>query len=234
MLYAWIGNQKRAPAMKGERTTCRDCNGILTAVIPIENTPHWRHKAGDCDSWSEPEGPWHLGWKERFELPCREVPLRDQISGELHRADVLVGQGTPRATVLELQHSSISDDERMAREAFYQREHRMFWLIHIHDESSFLGTNFSMSLDFRTRVVNLEGKVFAIMHWAGRSMQFIEKWKRSSAHVFFCAGSNVFYLAGPAVVARLGSPLKRGEFALSPLTRDQFIRAVHWMEASGT
>lgn len=48
MLYAWVGDQKRAPISKGERTTCRDCGGLLTAVMPVENTPHWRHKAGDC------------------------------------------------------------------------------------------------------------------------------------------------------------------------------------------
>lgn len=145
MLYAWVGDQKRAPLAKGERTTCRDCGGLLTAVVPVENTPHWRHKAGDCDPWSEPEGPWHLGWKELFDISCREIALRDPMSGELHRADVLVGSGTPRATVLELQHSSISEDERNTREAFYRRGHRMFWLVHIHSESSFLGTYFSMS-----------------------------------------------------------------------------------------
>lgn len=37
MLYAWVGDQKRAPAAKGERTTCRDCGGLLTAVMPVEN-----------------------------------------------------------------------------------------------------------------------------------------------------------------------------------------------------
>jgi len=41
MLYAWVGDQKRAPVAKGERTTCRDCGGPLTAVMPVEKTPHW-------------------------------------------------------------------------------------------------------------------------------------------------------------------------------------------------
>ncbi|MGX1000337.1 hypothetical protein [Bradyrhizobium diazoefficiens] len=95
MLYAWVGDQKRAPVAKGERTTCRDCGGLLTAVMPVENTSHWRHKAGDCDPWSEPEGAWHLGWKELFDMSCREIALRDPTTGELHRADVLVGSGTP-------------------------------------------------------------------------------------------------------------------------------------------
>ncbi|MFK4535160.1 hypothetical protein ABIA00_003343 [Bradyrhizobium ottawaense] len=47
MLYAWIGDEKRAPRAKGERTICRDCGGLLSAVMPVENVPHWRHKAGD-------------------------------------------------------------------------------------------------------------------------------------------------------------------------------------------
>ncbi len=226
MLYAWVGDQKRAPIAKGERTTCGDCGGLLTAVMPVENTPHWRHKAGDCDTWNEPEGPWHLGWKELFDISCREIGLRDPTTGELHRADVLVGSGTPVATVLELQHSSISEDERNAREAFYRLRHRMFWLVHIHSESSFLEAHFNMSLDFKTRVVNLDGKEFAIMRWMGPSMQFIEKWKRAAAHVFFNSGQYIFYLAGPSVVTRLGGPFPRGEFALCSLTRDEFLRAV--------
>jgi hypothetical protein len=154
------------------------------------------------------------------------------MTGELHRADVLVGSGTSRATVLELQHSSISEDERNAREAFYRQGHRMFWLVHIHSESSFLGTYFSMSLDFGSRVVNLDGKEFAVMRWMGPNKQFIEKWKRASAHVFFNAGPYIFYLAGPGVASRLGGPFRRGEFALSQLTRDEFLRAVRWEDSA--
>lgn len=228
MLYAWIGDQKRAPTAMGERTKCRDCGGLLTAVMPTENTPHWRHKAGDCDSWSESEGPWHLYWKELFDISCREIAMRDPATGELHRADVLIGNSTARATVLELQHSPINEDELKAREAFYRRGHRMFWLVHLHDENSFLGTNFNLSLDFRSRDINLDGKNFAIMNWSGKSKQFIEKWKRATAHVFFSAGPFIFYLANPSVTTRLGGPFLRGEFALCSLTRDDFLRAVHW------
>jgi hypothetical protein len=45
--------------------------------MPVENVNHWRRKAGDCDPWSEPEGPLHLGWKEQFDLTCREIGLVD-------------------------------------------------------------------------------------------------------------------------------------------------------------
>lgn len=226
MLYAWINGHKRAPVAKGERTTCRDCSGLLSSVMPFQNAPHWRHKSGDCDAWSEPEGPWHLGWKEHFDMSYREVSLRDPGTQELHRADILVDVGTSIKTVLELQHSPIAEDERNAREVFYGREHRMFWLVHIHNESSFLGYYFGFSIDFN-RIINLDGKDFGVMRWRGRGKQFIEKWKRSKAHVFFDTGTDIYYLASTAVAARLGISFKIGEFALCSLSHDEFIRAVH-------
>ena len=194
--------------------------------MPVENTPHWRHKAGDCDPWSEPEEPWHLGWKKLFDMSCREIGLRDPVTGELHGANVLVGSGTPAATVLELQHSSISEDERNAREAFYRREHRMFWLVHIHNESSFPGTYFNMSLDFKSRVVNLDGKEFAIMRWMGPTNSSL---RSGSAPLPTSSSMRVHTSStspAPGATSRLGGPLKRGEFALCALTRDEFVRAV--------
>lgn len=226
MLYAWVHGVKRPPLEKGERTTC-NCGSQLLAVILVENVRHWRHEAGDCDPWSEPEGRWHLEWKERFDLSCREIALVDPMTSERHRADVLCGVGTPQATVLELQHSSISEKERGAREAFYMQAHRMFWLVHIHNDSNFNGYNFGYSLDFRSRTYQLDGYTYAVMHWMGRSKQFIEKWKRAAAHVFFDFEGNVFYLASEDVSRRLGGPFKKGEFALCQLVRDDFIRAVH-------
>ncbi|HBO9204839.1 TPA: hypothetical protein PXD14_000392 [Pseudomonas aeruginosa] len=229
MLYAWVNGVKRPPITKGERTTCRDCGGMLTSVMPVENVKHWRHKAGDCDAWSEPEGPWHLEWKEAFPEDCREIGLIDSTTGERHRADVLCGTGTPHATVLELQYSPISEDERTAREAFYRQKHRMFWLIHVHDSSSgFMGWNFALSLDWKSRPVDIDGRRFAVMQWFGRSSQFIEKWKRATAHVFFECQGQIFFLAGDALARRImgGSPLQKGQYALCHLTREEFIHAV--------
>lgn len=228
MLYAWIDGEKRQPIVKGERATCRDCGGLLTSVIPSQNVKHWRHKAGDCDPWSEPEGPWHLGWKEHFEIDCCEVPLVDQETGEHHRADVLCGQGTDSATVLELQHSPISEEERIARETFYSKDHRMFWLIHVHNGNAFHGYSFGFSLNFEKRPCRADGHDFAIMRWMGRNSQFIEKWKRSKAHVFFDWNDYIYYLAGEALSARLngGQPLKKGDFALCALSGQTFVEAV--------
>ena len=56
MLFAWVKGIERAPEVKRERATCNDCGGQLTIVIPFQNVLHWRHLAGECDLWSEPEG----------------------------------------------------------------------------------------------------------------------------------------------------------------------------------
>lgn len=229
MLYAWIDGVKRPPIAQGESTTCRDCGSLLTSVIPVENVKHWRHKSRDCDAWSEPEGPWHLGWKELFPEYCREIGLVDPETGERHRADILWGGDTPEPTVLELQYSTISEDERAAREAFYRQAHRMFWLVHVHDtQSSFTGWSFTSSIDFRSKPVEIDGRRFAIMQWFGRSKQFIEKWKRATGHVFFQCQGQIYFLAGDALSRRMtsGPPLKRGQYALTALTHEEFIRAV--------
>lgn len=231
MLYAWIDGVKRPPLAKGERTVCPDCGGLLTSVIPVENVRHWRHKAGDCDTWSEAEGPWHLEWKEQFDLSCREICLTDPATGERHRADVLCNAGTPQAAVLELQFSPMPEDERIAREAYYRRAHRMYWLVHIHDgKSSFTRWSFVASMDWGSRVHTIDGREYAVMRWVGRSSQFIEKWKRAAAYVFFECDGHIFFLAGDALTRRMtgGAALKRGEYALCRWTREDFIRSVQW------
>ncbi|MEQ1551701.1 hypothetical protein [Sphingorhabdus sp.] len=231
MLYAWIDGIKRPPFAKGESTICRDCGGPLTSVMPVENVPHWRHKAGDCDPWSEPEGPWHLAWKEAFPESNREIGLVDQVTGEHHRADVLCNAGTAHAAVLELQYSPISEEERVAREAFYRQGHRMYWLVHVHDgPSSFTGWNFKASMNWGARPVEIDGRRYAIMQWMGRSKQFIEKWKRATGYVFLECENHIFFLAGEGLARRMtgGIPLKKGEYALSQWNREDLIRSVQW------
>lgn len=226
MIYAWINGEKRQPGAKGERAICSDCGNELFAVMPVETVAHWRHKAGECDSWSEPEGQWHLQWKECFDLQFREVPLKDPLTQELHRADILYWHTNQKTgTVLELQHSPIPEEERNARERFYTLEHKMFWLIHLHNEHSLAGRNFGLSLNFQ-QVVEHKGRQFNIMSWIGHSHQFIEKWKRSKAHVFFDWQDQIFYLANSRACASLVASLKKGEFALCRLSKEEFIAAV--------
>ncbi|WKB50551.1 hypothetical protein [Eleftheria terrae] len=225
MLRALIDGEKRPPRHSKEKAVCPDCGQRLLAVMPIQHAAHWRHKGRDCDPWSEPEGEWHLAWKERFPEACREVRLEDEFSGEWHRADVRCLRPGRRAAVLELQHSPIVDAERRARDTFYGREHSMYWLLHIHDEGSFRVTNLRMSLNW-TDPVDCRGRTFYRMTWMGRSTEFIERWKHSAVHVFFDAGDGVYHLATAALCADLVASLEKGRFALRRVSEAQLIAAV--------
>ena len=226
MIYAWINGERRQPREKGERATCRGCGNDLHAVIPRENIRHWRHKNGDCDSWSEPEGEWHLWWKEQFPLECREVPLRDPETGELHRADILCPRSSTEGIVLELQQSSISEEERSSREQFYMREHRMFWLLNVHDPKSFRAFSFGITLTFANPIEHAN-RTFYQMDWMGNGKQFIEKWKTSKAHVFLHYDGGIYYLATALACNALLKGQKRGEFALARVSFDEFVAAVN-------
>lgn len=225
MLYAWIDGIKRAPLLKGEKTICKDCGGVLISVVPTSNIIHWRHKAGDCDNWSEAEGQWHLSWKEKFDFDSREILLIDEISGERHRADILCKIGIARGTVLELQHSNISEEERIARELFYSQNHQMFWLVHIHSDTTFNEFSFESSLSLSSELDYAERK-FMVTSWIGRSNQFIEKWKRSNVNVFFDWKGFIFYLASEKISKYLDGSIGVGKFAVCQLSKRDFINAV--------
>lgn len=76
---------------------------------------HWAHAGRrDCDPWWENETPWHREWKNRFPESCREI-VHVASDGEMHRSDIK----TPTGIYIEVQHSSMPDAEREAREAFY-------------------------------------------------------------------------------------------------------------------
>jgi hypothetical protein len=220
MFLAMVNGERRPPRAKGERAVCR-CGAELIAVLPLDYSAHWRHKGGDCDPWSEPEGPWHLGWKAKFPVECCEVGLQDETTGEWHRADVRAMQYGGGGFVLELQHSSISPEEQLSREAFYSSNHRMCWLLHIHDDSSFRGSYFNLSLSFNDPV-DLQGRVFYRMSWYGNK-RFIERWKQCGVSVVLDLRGHLFYLATRAAHSDLVASQKKGEFALMRMTPEMLI-----------
>ncbi|KTC55315.1 hypothetical protein AO269_13615 [Pseudomonas putida] len=225
MISAMINGERRAPVSKGERTTCEGCRGSLHAVFPQFKASHWRHEKGDCDPWSEPESDWHREWKALFPLEFCEVFLRDPVSQELHRADIRCPRDNGKGVVLELQHSSISEEERDSRERFYTLENRMFWLLNM-DRTSSLSFNFGISISFdETTAIMLHGHKFYPMTWMGRGT-ILDKWKHSNAHVFLNRGPFVYYLATNASCRALVASQAMGEFALAKLTTRAFLQAV--------
>ena len=83
---------------------------------------HWAHaRRQNCDPWWENETPWHREWKSLFPADCREIS-HTAPDGEVHRADIK----TPTGIVIEVQHSSMTDEERLSRESFYGN---LVWVI---------------------------------------------------------------------------------------------------------
>lgn len=128
MLYA-VRDGSKVTATPRAQGQCPSCRAQLKARCGSINTWHWAHPSRDCDPWHEPETEWHLAWKARAKSEACEVAMGP------HRADIRAG-----ATVIELQHSSISVDEIKEREAFYGK---MWWIF---DGSVFLK---NLSLRFK-------------------------------------------------------------------------------------
>lgn len=128
MQYAIVEGQRRE-AFAGGKGVCPICAANTIAKCGPRVLHHWAHsRIRDCDPWWENETPWHRQWKNLFPEDSREVN-HVASDGEIHRADVK----TPTGIVLEIQHSSMTDEERISREQFYGN---LIWII---DGSQFKG-----------------------------------------------------------------------------------------------
>lgn len=116
-------NGKRALAFHKGIGLCPICKNEVIAKCGIQKIFHWAHKSFiDCDPWWENETEWHRSWKNRFPENCREISHVDNVTGEIHRADIK----TPTGIIVEIQHSNISENEKISREKFYKN---MVWII---------------------------------------------------------------------------------------------------------
>lgn len=121
MQYALVDNLRRE-AIPGGHGTCPTCGAEMVAKCGPRIMHHWAHAyRRDCDPWWENETPWHRAWKNLFPEECREVSHIAK-DGEIHRADIK----TPTGIVIEIQHSNMTDSERISREQFYGN---LVWII---------------------------------------------------------------------------------------------------------
>ncbi len=112
----------RCEAFPRGRGTCPQCGRDALAKCGSRVMHHWAHEGRhDCDPWWENETEWHRQWKARFPKECLEVSHLAP-DGEIHRADIK----TPNGIVIEVQHSAMTDKERLSREAFYGN---LVWII---------------------------------------------------------------------------------------------------------
>lgn len=113
---------------------CPVCNEQLRLRRGGINKPHFAHKQDtDCLYGKDKDykSEWHIRMQGYFPKESCEVRFVDDETGEVHIADVFI-EGTN--TVLEFQHSPISETEFMSRTAFHIKNgRRIAWLF---DESS--------------------------------------------------------------------------------------------------
>lgn len=118
-----IVNGERREAFSSGTGICEVCNRPTLAKCGSRKVHHWAHSSLlECDKWWESETEWHRNWKNNFPFEWQEKVHKDEISGELHRADVKTNYGL----VIELQNSPISYEEQISRENFYKK---MIWIV---------------------------------------------------------------------------------------------------------
>ncbi len=121
MQYALVDHQ-RIEARPKKRGKCEMCGSLLIAKCGSRKLHHWAHfRERNCDPWWENETQWHRDWKNLFPKECREI-YHVADDGEIHRADIKSSTGI----YIEVQHSSMTDQEREARENFYKN---MIWIV---------------------------------------------------------------------------------------------------------
>ena len=102
--------------------TCPICNGSVRLRPGSSNAPHFAHITACIDDYTYDMSDWHREWQELFPKGNREVVIA--CNGEVHRADVLC-----YGTVIEFQHSPISELEFRRRNRFYTNAgYKLIWI----------------------------------------------------------------------------------------------------------
>ncbi len=118
-------------ALKGKKYHCPMCGAELVLKQGDYNIDHFAHKSLiDCDAFSHDMSKWHKDWQNMFPVKSREIVI--SLGDIKHRADVCLNR-----TVIEFQHSSISEAEFHARNEFYTKAgFRVIWLFDLINEFS--------------------------------------------------------------------------------------------------
>ncbi len=150
MQLALVGS-KRVEAFPGGRGQCPTCGAAMVAKCGPRILHHWAHAGRrNCDPWWENETEWHREWKNLFPAACREIS-HTAPDGEIHRADVMTQTGI----YIEVQHSAMTDAERISREAFYKN---LIWVID--------GQGFRSNFDVYHRLPHPKSEVARDIVWA--------------------------------------------------------------------
>ena len=106
---------------------CPICNGKVRLRVGDINTAHFSHIHACSDDFTHDMSEWHKSWQMLFPLKNREVVISN--GNETHRADVLC-----YGTVIEFQHSPISESEFWRRNDFYTSAgYKVVWIFDVID-----------------------------------------------------------------------------------------------------
>ncbi|MGV3561318.1 competence protein CoiA [Larkinella arboricola] len=175
----------RIKAVKGIKAMCPCCNTEVIAKTGKYKASHWAHKSlSHCDVWWENETEWHRNWKNKFDEKYQEIIMYDTLTGEKHIADIF----SPAGTVIEFQHSYISQEEVNSREAFYLKTaKKMIWIIDC--TSRINRVNFQLSFpNISTLHIYKDIKIT----WFSQS-SILKRWSLSNAYVLFDLGDGFLW-----------------------------------------
>ena len=132
MFIARDSNNKRIyidEANEAIQYYCPICGEEVIQRRGKTNVHHFAHKKNsECDSWKYDMSEWHKNWQSMFPVDNREVVIVH--NGEKHRADILIGN-----TVIEFQHSRMSNEEFKKRTNFYfNAGYNLVWLFDLTEE----------------------------------------------------------------------------------------------------
>ena len=111
---------------KEEIYYCPICNEEVITRKGSINSHHFAHKNNSkCllnDGWHYDMSDWHYDWQNQFPIENQEVVFN--FNGKMHRADVFIND-----TVIEFQHSPITEKEFNDRNKFYNNlGYKVIWI----------------------------------------------------------------------------------------------------------
>ena len=128
-------NRIYADEYKGEECFCPKCEKSVRYKKKSVNNKraHFAHKSDEMCPFGldkDYKSEWHIRMQEYFPKEAREYRFKDEETGTPHIADVFIEE---KNTVLEFQHSPISEEEFLCRTIFHIKNgRRIAWLF---DES---------------------------------------------------------------------------------------------------
>lgn len=215
MKFANVEGERQEPQL-GLAGNCPACGKAMIAKCGQIRVWHWAHRGiRSCDHWWEPETEWHRAWKNHFPKEWQEI-VHWSTGGEKHIADVKTAHGV----TLEFQHSFLSPEERVSREAFYPK---MAWVVdgrrRARDHAQFMAPLRSV------RIVNGDPVIALVPPTTGA---LLRDWRGSQAPVYFDFGKPE--TSGPeeadaSILWRLCPGDANAATYLSPIPKAQFVNA---------